>query len=618
MIDINEMFPNSDQIIVFEMTDHCNSVFEQLRGTFYDACETSPLDPKYLLEDEINRYEKYKDKTSRPQYYYEGICLDQLFEIGWISYTGGRHSVPNDGYKRCQDVVMQIFEKFKDTDPPTNFFEELTDHSIHTYYFGMGYSKYYYWLRDTQKNNLESEKGNKGISISQQTEQLEQETDKSMFELFNRIVRGNLRPHLINDTNLSEIKSLLHCTLYIDKEKNTLKSDNEYINLIFKEEYSPFEIVINKENPSKSKITILKDENLEELINIDFPPPPDEKAGIYLTLLEIEIEVIKYKIDTFLNNTNDINSIQLFALKNIQNLKGLSEHLSLYIKKLGGEHGNLFSTDANHFILYIIKYYIMEIIQYLQRRFKPFIKTEIESVNKLKKDLFTEFHPRIPMFTIFSLLPKEQEYEDFKKEFIENMKGKSIGESLFNHYKSKNIILNTENQIINYVNVIHFWDQLLITNKLKVLIIDNYINEPEIEKILIPLLEKEIEFLQKESIINKPAKTEPESDNIIDLPSILLKIKFSKNDINKNAIERILSDLNERGILRDSNDRDFATIAFIIFQTGWVNNISTFSEWQKLFSESCKREPTSYKPNKLKDNIETIKKKSIYFNDIEK
>jgi hypothetical protein len=216
-------------------------------------------------------------------------------------------------------------------------------------------------------------------------------------------------------------------------------------------------------------------------------------------------ELIKYKISSFLKSSTDIKEIELYALKNIQLLKSLAGDLYIYMKKLGGEYTYL---DANHFVADVFKYYIIDLIQYIQTTFSPFIKIEMESEYKLGYELFLDYIPHIPSFTIWPHLPKTKEFEEFRMQFFadnkaEHQKNKSnrkeisIGERLFNHYRSKNLDLSRADQIINLNTIIHYWKELLITNKLKSFVFDRYINEPEIEKILVPLLEDEIEYLNK-------------------------------------------------------------------------------------------------------------------------
>lgn len=325
-----------------------------------------------------------------------------------------------------------------------------------------------------------------------------------MFELFHRIIKGDLRPHLIKKKNISELKALFKTVIRVDSESGKIITDSDYLNLCL-EVGQKVKIIIDEENPEKNTLTVLPEENLEQLFNFNLPPPPNKKAEMYLTLIEREEKLIKYKISSFLKSSTDIKEIELYALKNIQLLKLLAGDLYIYIKKLGGENTYL---EANHFVTYVLKYYIIDIIQYIQTTFSPFIKIELESEYKLKYELFLDYFPGIPSFTIWPFLPKDKEFEDFRKQFFaenkaEHQKNKlnkkeiSIAESLFNHYKSKNKSLSRVDQIINLNTVIHYWEELLLKNKLKSFVFDRYINEPEIEKILIPLLKGEIEFLNK-------------------------------------------------------------------------------------------------------------------------
>jgi hypothetical protein len=326
-----------------------------------------------------------------------------------------------------------------------------------------------------------------------------------MFDIFKSIINGELKPHLIKKDNLTKLQDSIKNEFLSNENSEHLNSMVE----IIAELATPIDKITPKEDQEEDQ-----EEYQKELLDLNIPSPPDEKSERYQGLIEFESRLTKYKIKTFLKNSSDIKALELFALKNIQILKGLAEDLRLSIKKLTGCHGCLYFLDANHFVLYCLKYHIVYLIQYVQETFSPFIKTHYESEEKLLLELFGESFSIFSMFNVLALLPKEKEFEVFKEKFLEANKEKglsdeinredfSIGESLFNHYMEKNKDLSKDIQIINYSNIIHFWNKLIISNKLKTSDIDRCVNDPEIVEILLPLLKEEIEHLQTTNISPK-------------------------------------------------------------------------------------------------------------------
>lgn len=329
---------------------------------------------------------------------------------------------------------------------------------------------------------------------------LQKKLNDTYFNLFEKFITGSLKPHLINDENLSEINILLSFKVIKDNETGLLKFDSEYIAFCTDEDQK-FELTIDE---GKDELIILKDEKLQDLINIDIPPPPDEKSERYLMLIEFEVKLIKHKIKEFIKSTNEIESLELFAKKSILTLKKLGRELYIYIKQLGGDDN--FLNDSNHFVCYILKYYIIDLILHIQDVFSSFVKIEFEGEKTLKYKLFNENYNNLCWLRIYDFLPKE--FETFKKQFIVDnkkeleknkltRKGLNFGKTLFEYYKSLNNGLNNIDSINNYINIIDYWNKLLITGELKVTYFDNWINNPDIEKTLIPLLKSEIELLEK-------------------------------------------------------------------------------------------------------------------------
>ena len=165
MIDINKVYPNSEQIIELDLQEDCNFFFETLKEYFIKRLATT-MNNKALLELEIkglSRYE-YEDFSTMGKYIgfpryktnFKGIYLYPLLRLGWKSAIFGNFKILNDCYKsKLKDLE---FVKIEKTDSLKQFFEELTQESIEEIITGMAYAKYYYWLIDLLDNNLELEK----------------------------------------------------------------------------------------------------------------------------------------------------------------------------------------------------------------------------------------------------------------------------------------------------------------------------------------------------------------------------------------------------------------------------------------------------------------------------
>ena len=484
---------------------------------FVSLCPKIIEQPQYLIEAHL----KYDDNLSEYQkIYYRYDYLKNKIGFGkdkFLKYKKKLNSsIRLEVSNKNNDLINNMFLFIE------QFIEDLN--SMHRTQFNyiasplfrllfkeiIKFKDYYYVVfgRFSFTNILETEKLLNSLDEYAEPDlQLSQKNKldtNDLLSTFNKIIKGSLRPHLIKNDNLSKINDLLKISFYYDDESKSLKTDDENWNLTAKNGQL-LELSIDTDNPDNNTIKPSPDESLEELINIDMPPPPDEKSKAFLKLIERENLLIQAKASYFLKNSNSSENNKLFAFKNIQLLKELAESLHLYIKKLGGEHGNLYITDANHFITHVLQYNIIYAIQFLQKTFSPFINTEVESSTKLKLILFHESTPRIPEFLILPLLPKKKEFEIFKENLHFKLNSNrqykpdpSIGEKLFNFYKSKNNDLSQRLQLLEYNQNLIFWNNLLITNKLKTIVNERYVNEPEIEKILIPLLNSEIEILENQ------------------------------------------------------------------------------------------------------------------------
>lgn len=354
-----------------------------------------------------------------------------------------------------------------------------------------------------------------------------------MFHFYTQIITGSVRPHIIETSDIKKVNEE-----FFAKSIESVLS-KEFIELC-KKKHGVSSITIDEER-KEIFFNIDSENHIEEIIDIRFPPAPDSKASSYQTLIELEHERIKIQINNFIENSSQIDEIDFYAKKNIQKLKNLSKQLSEYIDRLEGEHRNLFISDSNHFILYTLKHYLIDAIQFIQEATSSYTGIRIETSDKLLATLFKETPARLPL-AIISLLPNEKAFKTFKNSFIKNNKehllkngsnkqNLSIGNALYDFYKKKNKKLNREEQISNYNHIIHFWDELSITGKLDLIEYGKKIIDPEVEQILLPLIKKEIELLQVTEKLNKPMNIDSKSTPVIKSEPQQSEVLFAPNAV---------------------------------------------------------------------------------------
>ncbi|WP_282016150.1 helix-turn-helix domain-containing protein [Marinifilum flexuosum] len=335
-----------------------------------------------------------------------------------------------------------------------------------------------------------------------------------MLHFYTQIISGTIKPHLIEFSNIEKVQKE-----FFAQTGSSILSE-ESLKLCAKK-YGAYNIIIDEELKNIVFNTI-PEEHLEELFDIRFPPAPDKKALTYKALIELEYERIKLQTDNYIEDSIRLDELEFWVKKNIQKLKTLSKQLAEYIKRLEGEHGNFFIIDSNHFISYVLKHYLIDTIQYIQENTSSLINIEFETTDKLLLFLFDEAPAKLPL-AILSLLPKKKTYNTFKQNFIESnkaslldpnfyKKGLSIGKALFDFYKAKNKKLDKDTQLNNYHQYTNYWCKLLITGELEIIEFGKKTNEPEIEKVLLPLLKKEIELLQAVTTQNKSIEADSNSD----------------------------------------------------------------------------------------------------------
>jgi hypothetical protein len=103
--------------------------------------------------------------------------------------------------------------------------------------------------------------------------------------------------------------------------------------------------------------------------------------------------------------------------------------------------------------------------------------------------------------------------------------------------------------------------------------------------------------------------TSSAKDNEIDYTELIKRIRFDKDEETKKRAKDNLIQLGKADYFTTCNAKEFAAVALIFFQTGWVINTSSFKEWKSIFAKAFNREDSTYKANHLKENMEFMRTK---------
>ena len=217
----------------------------------------------------------------------------------------------------------------------------------------------------------------------------------SDFKLFDSMVSGDMRPFLSQFSSEDHIKKLLEDKYSIRLVK---ASDGFIPQAQDFEKYDRYfqpgdRLSFNIEEIDDHLIGEIRNEtndNLEELIDIDIPPPPDLKSEYFLSQIEDEYESIKRKAKSILSLSTQEEQISLFANKNIQRLKEIARQGHVLSKKLGSSKGKRVLENSNDYIISILKLFLIRSILYYQELFQPFLKIPLQDEYTLRTELFGE------------------------------------------------------------------------------------------------------------------------------------------------------------------------------------------------------------------------------------
>jgi len=212
---------------------------------------------------------------------------------------------------------------------------------------------------------------------------------KLEFSLYESIVHGDLRPYLEIYSSKNHIQNLMKklWSVYFTEDKEGLihTSDSDLIDIYIKGG-DTVSIKI-EEIDGELKGTITPKHQLEKLIDIDIPPPPDLKATYFLDLIKIEYEKIKLRAKRLLKTSLEENQISLFANNNIQIAKRIAVEAHKLSKQLK-PHGIDELGNPDYYIIDILKTYMIRSILFYQELFQPYIKAPIQDEFQLKMTLY--------------------------------------------------------------------------------------------------------------------------------------------------------------------------------------------------------------------------------------
>jgi len=216
------------------------------------------------------------------------------------------------------------------------------------------------------------------------------------FKLFDRIINGDLRPHLKVYDNEEGLKNLekeifsTEITVTKDFPDNLLQNFPKFAFGL--KDGDEVELILDQEGETP-RLTIrgVPNEGKEDLINIDIPPPPDAKSELFLTIITLEFERIKKAITKQFEDAGDQQAISFYATRNIQLAKKIARDAFLLKKKLQHKENDDWD-NPNVFIIEAAKKHLVYLITELQILFHPINNSAIQYEGELEDELFEGHH----------------------------------------------------------------------------------------------------------------------------------------------------------------------------------------------------------------------------------
>lgn len=203
------------------------------------------------------------------------------------------------------------------------------------------------------------------------------------FELFEKIISGDLRPHKFeSDGKVLQDK--------IEKLEINAEDFSKYLK--YKDEQGEkYSLKITNIETGETLLDEKRNDEFNELIDLDIPPEPDKKGEQYLELVEFEYARNIITIDEFIRE-NEHKKIEEYAIKNFQFLRNFWKDLKLY-KKLIIEGKELDYEKSNDYVIIILQVYIERTVVHLLNELGPYLNSEYKDT--IVEEIFGEKQRRL-------------------------------------------------------------------------------------------------------------------------------------------------------------------------------------------------------------------------------
>ncbi len=353
------------------------------------------------------------------------------------------------------------------------------------------------------------------------------------FEIFERIINGELRPHKYeSDGKILE-----------DKIENLGITNEEFAKQIkyLEKEGKSYSIKITDPETGDIILDEKRNDEFNELIDIDIPPLPvkegekyldinalnDEKAEMYLDLIEFEYARNLITIDEYFNNNKE-KQLKKYATLNIQRLKKLWKDIRHY-EKLIIKSDELDWRKSNDYVIHLVKVFLDRVFYYLLEVFRPYIKDSYweETMNFLKSEM-TELMTKI-LDLKYDLIAKK-----YKEKTGLDLPCSVSSFELEREEISK--LSNINDRLIRYRDYLTFWKGAILSESM--LSGDN-----EIKSRIIPLIENEIENLEYK--LSLSTSTENDGKGIVE------ETETAEDLVDENSRFNLTEEVNEFAYLKD-------------------------------------------------------------------
>jgi hypothetical protein len=359
--------------------------------------------------EDVNQFEaKYGDKADLAANSKDTRTVKSQIEVPWMN---GKHLMERWGVNLDElyqaifflhlPVYNSSYEELGGIDPdgtggpsedPLSHLNDLTIHPTWPYIWGESVDEIlcnlYFKIEDVKEFEAKHGKDKKDLP--------DDNDKKSEFAVYDSIVNGECRPFLeiySSKNHIEKLREKLWRVSFIKTEDGwEHASESEKLLLeITSKTGDTIKIEFDETDPKKpAKITNITDNELEELFDIDIPPPPDLKAEYFLDLIELEYEKIKLRAKKFLETSHEETQISLYANKNIQIAKRIAFEANTLSKQLKpGEKISLWD-HPDSYIIDILKHFLIKSILFYQGLFQPYLKVPIQDEFQLRTFLYGE------------------------------------------------------------------------------------------------------------------------------------------------------------------------------------------------------------------------------------